>query len=514
MIAAWMLYTIGISAVLAMAAGALEFVARTIGTPTRWVWLGAIVATLALSFGALAFRTPAPAPVSTVADTMIAVRPQLAAAAGVIVRDQTPPAISEFRSTLSRLGTRVDNAIDPLRRIDISPLERWNGILVAAWLVSVATGLLVLLGGALRMRGMLRAFAPRQVDNRPVLVSEHVGPALFGVWRPQIVVPSWVLELSAKDRRVILQHEEQHRRTYDPLLLLAGSLALVAQAWNPVLWFIAARLRLAIEMDCDRRVLASADEDVRHYGGLLVNVYQRVAVPTATLAFVTRPSNLERRIRHMTADAPRLASLGGVVAACAALVLVAVAWIAPAPAQRPTSSPTHAVDTMVAKPWPMRTSLGLVPDVCGLGDTYGQLCSRDAEVLINVVDSLHVAIALKEQGQDGKPIEHVFYVTAIDPLPTRLSRYIPSAYAEYVGGELFIADQRSTEPVALFSAGRSRTLTDRYPSAERFGQLVGISHYSADGLPFALVPFLRRSATCFNPDEVCYEAGSFKVMFP
>jgi beta-lactamase regulating signal transducer with metallopeptidase domain len=513
MIAAWMLYTIGISAVLALAARALEFVARTIGTPTRWVWLGAIVATLCLSFGALAFRTPAPAPVSTVADTMIAVRPQLAAAPGVTVLDQTPPAISEFRSTLSRLGTRVDNAIDPLRRIDISPLERWNGILVAAWLVSVATGLLVLLGGALRMRGMLRTFAPRQVDNRLVLVSKHVGPALFGVWRPQIVVPSWVLELSAKDRRVILEHEEQHRRTYDPLLLLAGSLALVAQAWNPVLWLIAARLRLAIEMDCDRRVLASADEDVRHYGGLLVNVYQRVAVPTATLAFVTRPSNLERRIRHMTAAAPRLASLGGVVAACAALVLVAVAWIAPAPAQQRPQSPLLA-DTMVARRFQSSHGLGIVPEVCGLGGTYGKRCSLRAEVLINVVDSLHVVVAVRERDANGIPVEHNFYVTAVEPVPYRLSRYIADAHVEHVDGDLYVFDRQTPNSALLFSAGRKRTLVTRHADAELFDRLVGISHYSPAGLPFASVPFLQLSSTCIDPDEVCYEAGGYKVMFP
>ena len=58
MIAAWMLYTIIVSLVLFAGAIAFEFVARTLGIPTRWVWAGAIVAVLTLSFTALTRRAP------------------------------------------------------------------------------------------------------------------------------------------------------------------------------------------------------------------------------------------------------------------------------------------------------------------------------------------------------------------------------------------------------------------------------------------------------------------------
>lgn len=46
--------------------------------------------------------------------------------------------------------------------------------------------------------------------------------------------------------------------------------------WNPALWWIVRRLRLAIETDCDRRVL-HAGTDVHAYGVLLLNAAARYA---------------------------------------------------------------------------------------------------------------------------------------------------------------------------------------------------------------------------------------------
>ena len=73
--------------------------------------------------------------------------------------------------------------------------------------------------------------------------------------------------------------------------------ALIAMPWNVALWWQLMRLRVAVELDCDARVLR--DADARSYGDLLLEVARprrRLALMGAT-AFAERASQLERRIR-------------------------------------------------------------------------------------------------------------------------------------------------------------------------------------------------------------------------
>ena len=49
---------------------------------------------------------------------------------------------------------------------------------------------------------------------------------------------------------------EEHVRTKDPLTLALGLAAVVVAPWNPLAWWQHRRLRDAVEVDCDRRVLS------------------------------------------------------------------------------------------------------------------------------------------------------------------------------------------------------------------------------------------------------------------
>jgi TonB family protein len=93
--------------------------------------------------------------------------------------------------------------------------------------------------------------------------------------------------------------------------------------WNLALWFQARRLRLAIELDCDARVLR-AHPSAERYGLLMMTIAQRRSVaPTLFAPMLAEPATqLERRIMAMSTTTRRVARAtlyGGVAAGIALL---------------------------------------------------------------------------------------------------------------------------------------------------------------------------------------------------
>jgi TonB family protein len=184
------------------------------------------------------------------------------------------------------------------------------------------------------------------VDGHEVWVAADTGPAVVGFVNSRIVLPEWVLERSAHDRRMVIAHEAEHLGAGDPRLLFGGLLLAAALPWNPALWWQWRRLRHAVEVDCDLRVLARG-LDARAYGRLLVEVTERgTARRLAVAALSESRSSLERRIKLMFSPKPRGWWIRATVAAALAVVCVAVACTADipsgpgsAPAVNATSAP-------------------------------------------------------------------------------------------------------------------------------------------------------------------------------
>jgi TonB family protein len=161
-----------------------------------------------------------------------------------------------------------------------------------------------------------------QLDGTPVRLSKNVGPAVIGLRTMDVVLPEWILSLDTPLRAIVLRHEEEHRTARDPYLLFGAALAVALMPWNLALWFQAKRLRLAIELDCDARVLRTHPSTER-YGMLMLTIAQRRSVgPTLFSPMLTEPTTLlERRIlamRPMTRRLARVTVYGGSALAVAA----------------------------------------------------------------------------------------------------------------------------------------------------------------------------------------------------
>lgn len=216
------------------------------------------------------------------------------------------------------------------------------------WLI--ASGVLILWGLATAVRVWFLvsrsrnadASSPASIDGVPVVVTDVVGPATVGVLRSRVVVPRWVLALPSAQRRYVLRHEDEHRRSHDALLLFIASLALILTPWNLALWWQLRRLRLAVEMDCDNRVV-SALGDPNAYGELLFRVAQAASRgPRLQPAFLGT-GLLERRLSALLAPAPlRQAQRLLLPAIACVLLFVVLTMPHPVLSPKPDASVQHA----------------------------------------------------------------------------------------------------------------------------------------------------------------------------
>ncbi|MBD0320961.1 MAG: hypothetical protein ICV87_11550, partial [Gemmatimonadetes bacterium] len=174
----------------------------------------------------------------------------------------------------------------------------------------------------------------------PVRVAPRLGPAVLGLRAPEVVVPRWLLEAPPEEQRLVVLHEREHIRARDPLLLAGGCLAVALVPWNPAAWWMLSRLRTAVELDCDARVLRGGVRPFA-YGTLLIDMAGRG--PGLTLgapAMAGSPSSLERRLRAMNVRIPRFAPVrAGLLG-----VLAAGALVAACSADLPTSAEVERMD--------------------------------------------------------------------------------------------------------------------------------------------------------------------------
>ena len=157
------------------------------------------------------------------------------------------------------------------------------------------------------------------------MIADDRGPAVVGIRRPVVVMPRWIPELDDRLLRLVFLHEREHQRAGDHRLFAVAVAALVLMPWNLFLWWQVSRLRLAIEFDCDRRVLERG-ESPRDYADALITVGGRVSAPLlAAAAFAERKPAVERRLRRMTEPLARLRiprTLGATGVAALAIILV------------------------------------------------------------------------------------------------------------------------------------------------------------------------------------------------
>lgn len=298
-----MVYATAVALLLGLAALAVDRLLALGRFPRRGVWAGVLAASLLV---------PAA---------------MLAAASHTTLAASTAGAAPTFRAISSVEAADAMTVQAPLAYTTLRwPVQpRLDAVLLALWALSTATVLLWLARASLQFRSSARTWRRRRLGNASVLITDDVGPAVLGVTRPRIVMPRWLLEAPAPIRSMVFRHEREHIAAGDLVVLRAAFLLLSLAPWNVPLWWFLRRLRTALEMDCDARVLRGG-ADLRTYGESLVLVSQhRPRTPLAGTALTETVSQLERRIQVMISEAPCHSFAPLVTLAITALLLCASA---------------------------------------------------------------------------------------------------------------------------------------------------------------------------------------------
>ena len=192
----------------------------------------------------------------------------------------------------------------------IAPLAWLPGVLAAmpaeqaqlklGWFV-LSSGMLMLL--ALRSVWLLshqRRWQKTTMLGTPVYLSGGIGPCVAGWLRPRIVMPVWLQLIPPRQQALLLAHAQCRLAARDPQLLALAYALIVLMPWNLPLWWQLHRLRFAIEVDCDARMLAQGHA-LRDYATVLRRHGQYYSGLTGAAPIVLGDPRALRRRRHLMA---------------------------------------------------------------------------------------------------------------------------------------------------------------------------------------------------------------------
>jgi beta-lactamase regulating signal transducer with metallopeptidase domain len=460
--AAWVVYVLGVGALLAVGASVLAAACRQLGWPTRWAPAAALAGIVAL-----ALMAPS------------APRLDLRAPTGVTSMRSTTsvePTPVGFMERLVAIRVAARGAVTAsLVAVSAAVPAAATRALAIVWIVTTTLLLSLFAAVNVRLLRARRSWTRERLLGIPVDVSPDVGPAVIGFARAEIVVPRSLLARSSDEQRLILAHEHEHLAARDHLLLGGACVIAALIPWHPAAWHLLGRLRLAIELDCDARVLR-AGASPRSYATLLIDVATHHAgLRIGALALTDGPSHLERRILAMQRSPKRHALAYGSSLIVAASVLVLVAC----EAKMPTAAEIVATARhRVAVPTP---------------------ADRDVDYFINgVKTSVETANALDERSIGSVEVvkserangRDTVFLTTIDRMPNGGDSALRRIALKATGGN----EQTFERKVVDDSKQRMPLRTGRQPSFLIDGRLASMNEVAA--LPDSAI----RSVNVFKRD--------------
>jgi beta-lactamase regulating signal transducer with metallopeptidase domain len=169
------------------------------------------------------------------------------------------------------------------------------------------------------------------VGQRRVPAVAHLGglsgPAVFGLWRPVLVLPrAWLGRAPCRRDEHALLHEMAHLAARD-LWVDEALLALRAVAWfQPLAWVAVGRLRVLAELRCDQRVARALGPEAPSYRDTLLDFARALlARPVHGVRSFAEPAAIVARLERLARPPAASARPARLVSAALGLALATLA---------------------------------------------------------------------------------------------------------------------------------------------------------------------------------------------
>lgn len=239
-------------------------------------------------------------------------------------------------------------------RLPVASGGSWRDVLIGVWLAGC--GAFAFVGMAMQWRAMRAVRHARSaicVDTpMPVrhAATPHVGPALVGLWRPVIVLPSDMdTRFDAAEQRLIIAHETMHAQRRDACWHLLAYVLLALCWMHPLAWVAHAAFRRDLELACDAAVMRRHAGQRRTYANALIKDSSMAGfLPAGSTWSSTHP--LTERIAMLKQSQPRRSRriAGKIVLVCCSVILAGAVY---AGTGTKTAAPEYQLDFSVVRAW-------------------------------------------------------------------------------------------------------------------------------------------------------------------
>lgn len=224
--------------------------------------------------------------------------------------------------------------------------------LMGLWLLGAAAWMLLML---VRQRRFLRSVTrlPGQAHD----ASEWATPAVSGLWRPRIVLPSdFQSRYTPDEQRLVIAHEQLHIERGDIPAQALATLVRCLFWFHPLVHVAAARFRFDQELACDAAVVARFPAARRSYGdAMLKTQLAAFGLPVGCHWQSSHPLKERISMLKQTLPSPRRRRITAVLTLALAATTTLAAWaaqpVAPAAGAVPLSTLTD-VDSLTPPKYP------------------------------------------------------------------------------------------------------------------------------------------------------------------
>ncbi len=141
---------------------------------------------------------------------------------------------------------------------EANPLQIW--ITIGGWVWIVGAFIMLLYGVASFFILKRKMKATMHLEGNIYEGQNIKSPFVLGIFYPRIYLPA---DLSAKERRYILLHEQIHIKRRDHLVKLVAYFAISLHWFNPLAWVAFLLMGVDMEMSCDERVLKEMGSEIK-----------------------------------------------------------------------------------------------------------------------------------------------------------------------------------------------------------------------------------------------------------